>query len=185
MNSTRAFWGLFTLLTAVAAHLCYILFVPANQLQTKIDEVTSEGGINALTVATSGTAAAELAEYPAELAYAVCPFDLSAGPLRVKAQVPDQYWSLEIYNSRGGTIYTLNDQQAPRRQFSLFLSEDDPDPQAIINAANTLGKANNSITVLTGTQTGIVQIRSAAANPLEAARSMEALRNTSCEIVKS
>ncbi len=185
MTSTRTFWALFTVLTAIAAHLCYILFVPSQQFQTKLDTILTENGINKLTLAVPGTAAASVAEYPGELTYAVCLFDLSTGPLRINARVPDQYWALEVYNTRGGTIYTLNDQQAPRKQFSLYLYDDDPDPEAIVNAANSVGSRINSITVLTGTQTGIVVIRSAAANRLEAARSAEALQNTSCSLASS
>ncbi len=180
MTSTRAFWILFTVLTAIAAHLCYILFVPSQQFHTKLEAIRAESGINTLTMAVPGTQAASIAEYPSELTYALCLFDLSGGPLRVNARVPDQYWTLEVYNTRGGTIYTLNDKQAPRKQFSLYLYDDDPDPEAIVNAANSVGSSINSITVLTGTQTGVVVIRSAAANQLEAARSAEALKNTSC-----
>ena len=185
MNSSRTFWGIFTLLVAVAAHLSYILFVPSSQLKAKMSEIAEANGINTLAIGTPGSPTHSLAEYPSELVYAVCPFDLTSGPQRIRATVPEQYWSLEVYNARGGTIYTLNDQQAPRRQFSLYLSEDDPEPQAIVNAANSLGSSANSITVLTGTQTGVVEIRSAAASPLEAARSMEALGSTSCEVVKN
>lgn len=185
MTSTRTFWTLFSVLTAIAAHLCYILFVPSQQFQTKLESILAESGINTLARATLGTAAASVAEYPNELTYALCLFDLSTGPLRINARVPDQYWALEVYNQRGGTIYTINDKQAPRKQFSLYLYDDDPDPEAIVNAANSVGSSINSITVLTGTQTGIVVIRSAAANRLEAARSAEALQNTSCSLVTS
>ncbi len=185
MTSTRSFWALFTVLTAIAAHLCYILFVPPQQFQTKLETILAENGINTLARAVPGTAAASIAEYPDELTYALCMFDLSTGPLRINARVPDQYWALEVYDQRGGTIYTLNDKQAPRRQFSLYLYDDNPDPEAIVNAANSVGSSVNSITVLTGTQTGIVVIRSAAANRLEAARSAEALQHTSCSLASS
>jgi len=185
MTSTRSFWALFTVLTAIAAHLCYILFVPAQQFQTKLETILAENGINTLARAAPGTAAASIAEYPNELTYALCLFDLSTGPLHINTRVPDQYWALEVYNQRGGTIYTLNDKQAPRKQFSLYLYDDDPDPEAIVNAANSVGSSINSITVLTGTQTGIVVIRSAAANRLEAARSAEALQHTSCSLARS
>ena len=132
MNSSRTFWLIFGLLTAVAVHLAYILFVPQSQLNDRISALVAEAGTNRLVVASDDTAAAALASHRNELAYAVCAFDLSRGPLEIKARVPDHYWSLELYGPRGNTIYTLNDMQAPRRQLSFFLYDDNPDPQAIV-----------------------------------------------------
>ena len=131
-------------------------------------------------VAEDGTAAAALTSHRSELVYAVCAFDLSRGPLEIKAKVPDQYWSLEIYGPRGNTIYTLNDMQAPRRQLSMYLHDDNPDPQAIVEAAKTNNRSLNAITVLTGSTTGIAVLRAAGANPLERRRALDAFNASSC-----
>lgn len=181
MTSSRVFWIIFTVLVATAAHLTYVLFVPANQLQSRINEVENETGVNQLALASPGSAAAVVVQFPDELVYAVCPFDLSGGPLQIKTRVPDEYWSLEVYNDRGGTIYTINDQQVPKKQFTLELYDDDPDPQAIVSTAQT-SSTSNSITILTGSTKGIVVIRSAGATQLERARSVEALQSSSCGV---
>lgn len=180
MNTSRAFWILFGVLTAVAVHLAYILFIPASQLEDRIMAVRDEAGANKLLVAESGNAAASFAEFPKENMYAVCAFDLSGGPVQIKAQIPEHYWSVEIYGPRGGTVYTLNDQQAPRRQLTLVLYDDDPDPQAIVNAANSTSRALNSIAVLTGNTRGLAVIRSSGASFLERRRTQDAFAASSC-----
>jgi uncharacterized membrane protein len=180
MNSSRTFWLIFGLLTAVAVHLAYILFVPPGQLNDRIAALIGEAGTNRLVVAEDGSAAAALASHRGELAYAICAFDLSRGPLEIKARVPDQYWSIEVYGPRGNTIYTLNDIQAPRRQLSIFLHDENPDPQAIVEAAKSNNRGLNAITVLTGTTTGIAVLRSAGAGALERRRALDAFNASSC-----
>ena len=44
MNSSRTFWLIFGLLTAVAVHLAYILFIPQSQLNDRIAALISEAG---------------------------------------------------------------------------------------------------------------------------------------------
>ena len=181
MTSSRVFWVFFTVLVAIASHLSYVLFVPANQLQNKINAVVNEHGVNQLAFAIAGSAAAQIVQHPDELVYAVCPFDLSRGPLLISSRVPDDYWSLEVYNERGGTIYTINDQQVPRKQFNLELYDDDPDPQTIVNTAQS-SSSSSLITILTGSTKGVVIIRSAGATQLERTRSLEALKSSSCSV---
>lgn len=185
MNTSRLFWVIFGLLTALAVHLAYILFVPVSQIDDQVAALVAESGSNTLVVAQDGNAAAAFAEYPAELAYAVCAFDLSGGPLQIKARLPEQYWSIEIYGERGNTVYTLNDQQAPRRQLSFYLHDDNPDAQAIVDAANSGNRGLNAITVLTGSTTGIAIIRSAGAGPLERQRALDAFKASACAPAKS
>lgn len=180
MKSPNAFWLMFGLLTAVAMHLAYVLFIPASQLSDGISALRQGDGSNRLVIAEPGNAAAAFAAHQAELAYAVCAFDLSAGPVEIKARVPDQYWSIEVYGERGNSIYTLNDTQAPRRQLSVVLYDENPDPQAIVDAANSTSRGLNSITVLTGATTGIAVLRSAGAGKLERQRALDAFAGSSC-----
>jgi len=184
MNTSRAFWILFGVLTALAVHLAYILFFPASQLADQTEKLMEEAGANKLQIAERDNAAMGFAEFPGELVYAVCAFDLASSPLVMRAQVPDQYWSIDIYGPRGETVYTLNDQQAPRQQLTLELHDADPDPQAIVNAANSTGRNMNAITVLTGTRTGIVIMRSAGAGPVERQAAIEAFRASACSVTR-
>lgn len=180
MNTSRAFWIFFGVLTALAVHLAYILFIPASQLKDQSAAIVDQAGANKFMIAEADNAAMAFAEFPGELVYAVCVFDLESGPVIMRAQVPDQYWSIDIYGPRGETVYTLNDTQAPRKQLTLELHDADPDPQAIVNAANSTGRNMNAITVLTGTQSGIVLMRSAGAGPVERQAAIEAFRASSC-----
>lgn len=47
-----------------------------------------------------------------DLAYAACVFDLSLGPLRITAPVPDQYWSLSIFDARTDVVGLIQGEDA-------------------------------------------------------------------------
>ena len=48
-----------------------------------------------------------------DLLYSTCPFDLSAGPLRVRSAVPPgTYWSVSAFDAGTGNFFVLNDKQA-------------------------------------------------------------------------
>jgi hypothetical protein len=55
MNTSRAFWIVFGVLTALAVHLAYILFVPASQLADQTEKLIDEAGPNKLQIAESET----------------------------------------------------------------------------------------------------------------------------------
>ncbi len=48
-----------------------------------------------------------------DLAYASCAFDLSKGPVRVKAAKASDYMSVSVYAANSDNIFAINDRQAP------------------------------------------------------------------------
>ena len=180
MNSSRTFWMVFMLLCAVGAHLAYILFVPTGQMRAHLEHIADEAGSNRLIVAKTDNAAGVLATYSGELAYAMCVFDLSNGPLRVSAQIPDQFWSIELYDLRGGTLYTLDDRQIKRKQLTFIVRAETPDTDTLVDVSSDQPTEKSAISVLAGAEAGVVVLRSAAASELEKYRALAAFRNSSC-----
>ena len=43
------------------------------------------------------------------MVYAVCRFSLGDGPVRIRASLPDDFWSVAIFDRRGRNVYSLND----------------------------------------------------------------------------
>lgn len=51
--------------------------------------------------------------------HAVCRFSLADGPVRITANLPDEFWSIAIFDRRGRNIYSLNDRSAERAHLDL------------------------------------------------------------------
>lgn len=60
-----------------------------------------------------------------DLLYALCPFDLAAGPLRVRADPAAAgvtgYWSVAVYAGNSDNVFVLNDRAAAGRPVDLLL----------------------------------------------------------------
>jgi uncharacterized membrane protein len=52
---------------------------------------------------------------------AVCRFDLVSGPLRVQAELPDEFWSVAVFDRRGRNVYSLNDRAAEGPKLDLAI----------------------------------------------------------------
>jgi uncharacterized membrane protein len=52
---------------------------------------------------------------------AVCRFSLAGGPVRVSANLPDEFWSVAIFDRRGRNVYSLNDRAAERAHLDLAI----------------------------------------------------------------
>jgi uncharacterized membrane protein len=65
-----------------------------------------------------------------DLLYSVCVFDLSAGPVRVRAQpgLPS-YWSIALYAANSDNFFVLNDRQAGSAPVDLWLVSEGPNPR--------------------------------------------------------
>jgi uncharacterized membrane protein len=51
--------------------------------------------------------------------YSVCRFSLADGPVRIRAALPDDFWSVAIFDRRGRNLYSLNDRSADTSQLDL------------------------------------------------------------------
>jgi uncharacterized membrane protein len=52
---------------------------------------------------------------------AVCRFNLTTGPLRVHADLPDEFWSVAVFDRRGRNVYSLNDRAAEGPKLDLAI----------------------------------------------------------------
>jgi uncharacterized membrane protein len=62
-----------------------------------------------------------LAALDPRMRYAVCRFSLADGPVRVKASIPAEFWSVAVFDRRGRNIYSLNDRSAERSLLDLAI----------------------------------------------------------------
>lgn len=51
--------------------------------------------------------------------HAVCRFSLADGPVRITANLPDDFWSIAVFDRRGRNVYSLNDRSAERTRLDL------------------------------------------------------------------
>ena len=52
---------------------------------------------------------------------AVCRFSLADAPVRITAALPDDYWSIAVFDRRGRNVYSLNDRSAERTRLDMAI----------------------------------------------------------------
>jgi uncharacterized membrane protein len=103
------------LVSAVVVHLAVILSAPNLLMAVAFKRLSAEGAmVNQMIYPPRTTEASRAIVRPSpDLAYASCAFDLSKGPVRVKAAKASDYMSVSVYAANSDNIFAINDRQAP------------------------------------------------------------------------
>ncbi len=113
-----------TLSLAAVLHLGIIWLVPRAITGIFMSRVIAQAGANhALTPPLPTDTARSVVMPSPDLLYAVCVYDLSAGPVRVTAQPPGGYWSAAVYDRNSDNVFTLNDHDLAGRPLDLILTQ--------------------------------------------------------------
>jgi uncharacterized membrane protein len=99
-----------TLAAAVIVHLLLALFFPSLVLRVAYRKIAARaGGVNIVVHNPPTTAANNpIVNSSPDLLYSACAFDLSAGPVRVRARVPATYWSVSGYDGETNNFFSVN-----------------------------------------------------------------------------
>ena len=127
----KFFWLLVTSIFILVGHLTYVLFVPGYKMEQKLASGFSANAVPAF-IALSDKQMIEL--FPAEdpgVLHAVCPFDVSQGPIKISIAPVEHYWSLSIYSQKGDSYYSINDRQSIGTKLNIHvrqaIQESDPE----------------------------------------------------------
>ncbi|HEX4301526.1 MAG TPA: DUF1254 domain-containing protein [Rhizomicrobium sp.] len=109
-----ALWGLATVAVAAAVHIGSVHALPHLIMGGAMHVIEGRVGINHMAFAGRPNAASRGVVRPSpDLLYSTCVFDLSHGPVRVRASaMPDTYWSVSLFDADTNNFYVLNDRQA-------------------------------------------------------------------------
>lgn len=176
--SRGIFWTLCVVLLAAVVHLGYVLLVPSYEMKTKIDDIRSLVDAEDLTVLSREQGIQLLGPDGRWLVHALCIYDLSAGPVRVTAAVPNTYWSMTIYSATGETFYSLNDRQAGIDRVSIVLRETS-DQESGEELQGDMG-GGETLTVRAPDRAGLVVMRALAGEAAQFGPISQVLASSSC-----
>lgn len=114
------FWIITASVLGLASHVATLLFAPGMALERSIASAV-DGERNQFFVLSPAAQARLLPDYPRDTVFGMCRFDLSRGPVKLTANLPDSLWVLAVYSSNGKTLYTVNDRQSGANNFELKL----------------------------------------------------------------
>ena len=111
------------LLVGGILHVVIVFLVPyyaGRDAYAAIGELGPDGQFHLLPMANAGNEAAMPGLDP-RLMEAVCRFDLSSGPIHVHAAMPDDFWSVAVFDTLSRNVYSLTDRAAEGTGLDLAL----------------------------------------------------------------
>lgn len=105
------------------AHVVIVLGVPffaPRDAWTQISELGPPLRMNILPAAAPDRETLPFLD-PA-LSHAVCRFDLDGAAVRLRARLPDTYWSVALFDRSGTNVYNLNDRAAEGRPIDMVIA---------------------------------------------------------------
>lgn len=125
--------GLKLLSTAILVHLLVVWATPRlimNRLMNSPAAQAMNMRNQAVFLPAVDASARRLVMPSPDLLYSVCVFDVSAGPVQVRANpVLPSYWSIALYGSNSDNFFVLNDRQADTAPVDLWLVSEGPNTQ--------------------------------------------------------
>jgi uncharacterized membrane protein len=103
-------------------HIAVVFMVPYyadHDAWAQLDRFNADDRFQVLAMPEPG--AEPLSSLDPRMMHAVCRFSLGSGPIRITATLPDQYWSVAIFDRRGRNVYSLNDRSADRTKLDLAI----------------------------------------------------------------
>lgn len=165
-------------LLAGIIHIAVVLLIPdfANRdAWTSMGRFGADGAFHVLPMSEPGTE--PLPYLDPRMAHAACRFSLDQAPIRIRAAMPDEFWSLAVFDRRGSNVYSLNDRTAERTDIDLVLATS---LQLTKLRENPVEALDQSIVIEIPATRGFVLIRAFVTDSADTNRVNTALKAAQC-----
>jgi uncharacterized membrane protein len=116
------FWAAVALVTAVAAHAAFALYVPGWWFSRAVGSMAASHGENSFFILTPDEQASLFPGLPRLGVTGLCIFDVSKGDVTFSANLPEGFWVTTIYTDKAEAIYSVNNRQSGANTFTVSLS---------------------------------------------------------------
>ena len=175
-----AFTILAGVLLGLIVHLVSVLALPKIASEDAYSRLTPLSKLNAVTPLPAADPSNTLMPYldPA-FAVAICRYDLSDGPLKLKVPVSQAYTSVSFYTRNEVAYYAINDRSAGKKVIELDLMteaqhSDLPEEEDVTSA--------DRLIIDSPTTTGLIVLKALAPEPGLMAQAQASLAASSCSV---
>lgn len=132
--------------TATAGHFVALDMIPRREMGAAMDIMGRKGErLNQWIHARRAGAHSRTVVRPSpDLAYSICVYDLSRGPVRITTAGWDDYMSLSLYADNGDNYFVVNDRQSPQGVDLVLIRKGEPRPSGplmVVESPSTRGVA--------------------------------------------
>ncbi|MDK9697803.1 MAG: DUF1254 domain-containing protein [Siculibacillus sp.] len=117
-------WALGALFLAGVVHIVTVLGVPrfaVNDPWREIGEIAGDGVFSRLPRPAPGVKT--LPGLDPAMTHAACRFSLDKGPMRIRAETTDGYWSLSLYDRRGLWVWGVDNRASEQKPIDILVAD--------------------------------------------------------------
>ena len=171
--------GLLAVLSlAVIVHILVVLTIPQNATHSAYSNAARFGPDHMFNLLPDVVSGAEpLPGLDPAMEHALCRYQLDDGPVLFTASIPVPFWSMGLFNTRGDTVYSLNNRTAGSETLSMLVLTTE---QLSILRENPPENLDDLIVIETEDTEGFALLRAFVPHPSEAKQVGRALQAASC-----
>jgi len=163
-------------LLAGIVHICATLATPVLSSRHAFLLLRDKLSANRMVVLPPQAPGQQLLPWlPPHMLYAICRYDLSGGPVTVRATVADAGWALSLHATQGENFYVLPGQPLRRTEVSLVLVPKGPETPLIPRAESI-----SDTPVVSPTREGLIVLRAPLHGLAWAAETEAMLQRATC-----
>ncbi len=123
------------MILAFLFHLVAVIYLPSIVMHVAYKKISERaGGFNVVMHLPPTTADNNpIVNSSPDILYSACAFDLSKGPMRFKAKIPDSHWSISGFDAETNNFFSVNNEQVRSKDFELVLVGPDGSPTVDVN----------------------------------------------------
>jgi uncharacterized membrane protein len=159
---------------AGALHVLVVWLIPRAITAVFLRRIAAGAGYNQVVLPPLPTDKSRDVVKPSpDLLYALCVFDIGAGPVRISAKPSEGYWSIALYDRNSDNFFHLNDREVKGDRVELILS--DPRDSVALRA-----RYPDAIHVHPASKVGLMLARSLVLDANDMKAVIDARSNTRC-----
>jgi uncharacterized membrane protein len=175
-------FALAAVLIAVVVHVLSVLSMPALAMRTSSHLLASRLGTDGSRLLPPARPGAEPTPFadPA-MVTALCAFDISEGPFRMRAAMTDAFTAMTVLSDRGVVVHGLTDKAATRRQLDVVLVTEQQ--LRILESQDPEDRPPPEIRLRMSVLRGVIVLRGLAPRASDVAAVTDVLSRTQCMAV--
>jgi uncharacterized membrane protein len=160
-------------------HIVAVLLLPMVAPRNAYARLIGLGPVNTLVQLPAAEPGRQVIPMMApDVRYALCRYDLSAGPVRLKAPIGDELWMIALYTPEGSNFYAVAGGDLKRDEIDLIIATGD---QTVAEAGvDAPDGAARVLVVNSPVIEGIALIRAPLKGPSGTARAERTLQRAYC-----
>ncbi len=173
-------WISSAILLSAIVHILIVLCVPWFATNTGWNRLASLAPVNEMHVfAPVSDKKPPIPLLAPDIRYAFCRYDISDGPVTVRAPMPNALWSIAISNRYGDNFYTISGSDLRRTEIELVISQADEAAEAEAKVGEK-SETDNVVAVKAPFPQGVLLIRAPVTSKSYEEMTETLLKKASC-----